>query len=476
MPAPSEQLAIAPPAPANSVLPVLGGSVVEGQTLTASTGTWSGSPTSYTYQWQDCNSWGEAAPTSPAPAPAPTRWPQRRRHTPSASVVTAGNAGGPRRRARPRPRRSPRTCRAPRTPRCRPSPGPTVQGQTLSTTNGSWTGSPTSYAYQWQDCNSSGASCANITSASSCTYTLASSDVGTPSAPSSPPPTPAAPAPASSAETATITAQAAPRPTPPCRSSAARPYRTDAERQQRVLDRQPHLLHLPVAGLQQLRRSLRQHQRRHLQHLHAATSDVGHTIRVVVTATNTAANQSQLRGNRDRLRAPPAPTNTALPVGERVGGGRPNADARPPGPGTAARPPTPTSGRTATSAVKPARTSLARLGELHARPHRRRTHHPRGGDSNERGRVHEGVLRGDGGRRGGGAGGWCSAGCEWSGGGRSDADREYGIVVRQPDVLRVPVAGLQQLRCKRARTSPAPARLQLQAGHAATSDTPSAWS
>ena len=60
VPALGEQLAIATASPANSVLPVVNGSVVEGQTLTTSTGTWSGDPTSYAYQWEDCNTAGEA--------------------------------------------------------------------------------------------------------------------------------------------------------------------------------------------------------------------------------------------------------------------------------------------------------------------------------------------------------------------------------------------------------------------------------
>ena len=40
------------PAPTNTVAPVISGSAVVGQNLTSTTGTWSGSPTSYFYQWR----------------------------------------------------------------------------------------------------------------------------------------------------------------------------------------------------------------------------------------------------------------------------------------------------------------------------------------------------------------------------------------------------------------------------------------
>ena len=40
--------------------------------------------------------------------------------------------------------------------------GTAQDGQTLSASTGSWSGSPTSYAYQWQRCDSSGANCANV--------------------------------------------------------------------------------------------------------------------------------------------------------------------------------------------------------------------------------------------------------------------------------------------------------------------------
>src|SRR5207244_5074393 len=48
----------APAAPVNTGLPVVSGSAVQGQTLSASTGSWSNSPTGYAYQWRDCDGSG----------------------------------------------------------------------------------------------------------------------------------------------------------------------------------------------------------------------------------------------------------------------------------------------------------------------------------------------------------------------------------------------------------------------------------
>ena len=48
-----------PVAPANSVLPSLSGSAIQGQSLVANPGSWTGSPApSFAYQWQRCNSSG----------------------------------------------------------------------------------------------------------------------------------------------------------------------------------------------------------------------------------------------------------------------------------------------------------------------------------------------------------------------------------------------------------------------------------
>jgi hypothetical protein len=51
-------------------------------------------------------------------------------------------------------------------------------GSTLTTSNGRWTGSPTSFGYAWLRCGSGGANCVQIAGANSKSYTLTTEDVG----------------------------------------------------------------------------------------------------------------------------------------------------------------------------------------------------------------------------------------------------------------------------------------------------------
>jgi DNA-binding beta-propeller fold protein YncE len=53
-----------------------------------------------------------------------------------------------------------------------------VMGTALSVTNGSWSNSPLSYSYQWEDCNSSGAECVAILGAVNQSYTPIAGDGG----------------------------------------------------------------------------------------------------------------------------------------------------------------------------------------------------------------------------------------------------------------------------------------------------------
>jgi hypothetical protein len=64
-----------------------------------------------------------------------------------------------------------------------PTGAPTVDGtaqagQTLTATDGSWTGAPTSFAYQWQRCSGDGGGCGDIPGATAKTLALADKNVG----------------------------------------------------------------------------------------------------------------------------------------------------------------------------------------------------------------------------------------------------------------------------------------------------------
>jgi hypothetical protein len=57
--------------------------------------------------------------------------------------------------------------------------GSFADGQTLTATNGTWSGTqPITFSYQWLRCNASGSACANIAGATAQTYRLVSADVG----------------------------------------------------------------------------------------------------------------------------------------------------------------------------------------------------------------------------------------------------------------------------------------------------------
>jgi len=57
--------------------------------------------------------------------------------------------------------------------------GTATDGQTLTASPGTWSGTSPSYAYQWQSCGSNGSNCANVAGATGKTYTLGHGDVHT---------------------------------------------------------------------------------------------------------------------------------------------------------------------------------------------------------------------------------------------------------------------------------------------------------
>ena len=160
---------VVPLPPANTAAPAVSGTAKQGQALTTTNGTWSNSPTSYNYAWQDCDSSGNNC-TTISGASSPELHAGRRRRRPHDPVgrhrdqrrrLGIGDVGSDGRRGarRRRPARHP-------TLRHRSISGTAKQGQALTTTNGTWSNSPTSYKYAWQDCDSSGNNCTTISGAS----------------------------------------------------------------------------------------------------------------------------------------------------------------------------------------------------------------------------------------------------------------------------------------------------------------------
>ncbi len=169
-----------PPPPANTTPPTISGTAQQGQTLTEVHGTWTNSPTSYTYQWLQCDSSANAC-TAIAAATSQT-------YVPIAGDVghtlkvqeTAANEGGP---------SAPVSSAATALVKASPPPPPVntalptisgtaQQGQTLTEVHGTWTNSPTSYSYQWLQCESLGGGCVAIAAATQQTYVPVAGDVG----------------------------------------------------------------------------------------------------------------------------------------------------------------------------------------------------------------------------------------------------------------------------------------------------------
>ena len=167
---------IAPALPALSAAPTPTGTTTQGQTLTATAGTWANAPTSFAYGWERCNAAGGAcASIAGANASSYTLTGDDAGAT-LRSLVTATNITGATTVAS-----NPTAVIIPQPPAATGAPG--IAGtatnlQTLAAAPGSWTNNPTKFAYAWQDCDASGANCTAISGATASTYTLALSDVG----------------------------------------------------------------------------------------------------------------------------------------------------------------------------------------------------------------------------------------------------------------------------------------------------------
>jgi hypothetical protein len=173
-------------APLNSSPPALTGAAQAGQTLSASNGAWSNTPSAYIYQWSQCDASGNACtPIAGATSSSYVVGPADAGHTLRVSV-TASNTGGSAESLSPpsavvpgaAPVNPPPSSAAPANTALPAISGTAQQGHALSLSNGTWTNSPTSFDYQWLRCNAAGADCGVIPRATASEYTPVAADNG----------------------------------------------------------------------------------------------------------------------------------------------------------------------------------------------------------------------------------------------------------------------------------------------------------
>lgn len=166
--------------PAEVTAPTIAGSALVGDTLSASAGTWTNSPTSFAYQWLRCRAAGvKCAAISGAVASTYALGEGDLGKTLRVSVIAAGAGGDS------APATSTQTAVVTHTLGEAPvnlTPpqlsGAAQLGQLLGASRGTWSGGPTSFSYQWERCSAKGARCTPIAGASAASYLLGALDVG----------------------------------------------------------------------------------------------------------------------------------------------------------------------------------------------------------------------------------------------------------------------------------------------------------
>ncbi len=169
--------AIYTPPPVNSTAPSITGTAQQGKELTEHNGEWTNNPTGFTYLWQQCDSSGANCTTISG---ATTQ-----SYIPVAGDVghtirvqeTASNSAGPSAPATSEPTAVVKQA-VPVNTKLPTITGTPQQGEKLTEHNGEWTNSPTSFAYKWQQCNSSGTGCTTIAGATTQEYVPVAGDVG----------------------------------------------------------------------------------------------------------------------------------------------------------------------------------------------------------------------------------------------------------------------------------------------------------
>jgi hypothetical protein len=164
-------------APVVEAPPAVSGTGLVGDKVTATAGSWSGAPVSYSYQWERCNEYGESCSSiSGATSSTYTLTESDATHTVRV-FVTATGEGSSSTKAASFPLAASKTTLA-------NVAAPSITGSDeiargLSADKGIWTGEGAlTYTYKWERCNEKGESCSTISGATESSYTPVAADVG----------------------------------------------------------------------------------------------------------------------------------------------------------------------------------------------------------------------------------------------------------------------------------------------------------
>jgi hypothetical protein len=162
-------------APQNTTEPTLSGTFQVGKTITATKGDWSGSPTSYSYQWQRCDRDGNSCGNIQGQTTTSYKLTDADVGNTVRIVVTAKNSDGST-NANSKPSDVISGNAAPRVLQKPSISGKAQVGETLTADPGQWAEGPSTFIYQWQTCDKDGSNCKDISGATGKTYGVRAAD------------------------------------------------------------------------------------------------------------------------------------------------------------------------------------------------------------------------------------------------------------------------------------------------------------
>jgi hypothetical protein len=164
-------------APVNIDPPTITGTARVGEVLTAHNGTWENTPTDFRYRWLRCNASGFSCVLLTADGQTFRLHDVDAGHTLRVRV-TAMNADGAT-SARSEPSDVVQPNAAPLTNTARPTISGTPRvGNELTANEGTWTGNPTTFTFQWQRCDIDVVTCLDVIGATGRTYGVRLADLG----------------------------------------------------------------------------------------------------------------------------------------------------------------------------------------------------------------------------------------------------------------------------------------------------------